>query len=79
MRDRKSYCGVLLDDTNRKPICRFRFSDSGRRLGLFNAEKNEEVVPIATLQDIFAFAGQIKETVRRYEGLDVAAADSAVA
>src|SRR5690606_17940041 len=28
MRDTKSYCGILLDDNNRKPICRLRFNFS---------------------------------------------------
>ena len=28
MRDTKSYCGILLDDNNRKPICRLRFNYS---------------------------------------------------
>ncbi|WP_419593178.1 hypothetical protein, partial [Thiolapillus sp.] len=28
MRDKKSYCGILLDDTNRKPICRLHFNRS---------------------------------------------------
>ncbi|MHC4857970.1 MAG: type I restriction endonuclease, partial [Planctomycetota bacterium] len=36
MRDTKSYCGILLDDNNRKPICRLRFDQEQKYLGLFN-------------------------------------------
>ncbi len=28
MRDAQSYCAILLDDNNRKPICRLRFNNS---------------------------------------------------
>ena len=37
MRDTKSYCGILLDDNNRKPICRLRFNYSQKYIGLFDA------------------------------------------
>ena len=40
MRDTQSYCGILLDDNNRKPICRLFFNQSQKYLGLFDAEKN---------------------------------------
>ena len=39
-RDTKSYFGVLLDDNNRKPICRLHFNRSQKYIGLFDAEKN---------------------------------------
>lgn len=43
MRDSKSYCAVLLDDNNRKPIARLRFnSPTTKYLGVFDADKNED-------------------------------------
>src|SRR5690606_2517425 len=37
MRDAQSYCAVLLDNNNRKPICRLRFNNEQKlKLGLFN-------------------------------------------
>ena len=30
MRDAQSYCAVLLDDNNRKPLCRLMFNKSNR-------------------------------------------------
>jgi len=66
IRDTKSYCGILLDDNNRKPICRLRFNFSQKYIGLFDAEKNEDKLPLASPQEIFRFAGQLKATVRGY-------------
>ena len=66
MRDAASYCAVLLDDNNRKPLCRLRFSGTKRRLGIFNAEKVEETVDIAELHDIYRFADRLRETVGHY-------------
>lgn len=47
LRDQKSYCSVLLDDSNRKPICRLWFNTSQKYIGLFDAAKVETRVPIA--------------------------------
>lgn len=42
IRDAQSYCAILLDDNNRKPICRLRFNNLQKlRLGLFNENKEE--------------------------------------
>lgn len=68
MRDTQSYCGVLLDDNKRKPICRLHFNGKQKYLGLFNAEKKEEKVPIGGIDDIYAFAERLRETVGVYSG-----------
>src|SRR5690606_6017001 len=34
MRDNQSYCSILLDDNNRKPICRLYFTPNRLRIGL---------------------------------------------
>ena len=41
MRDRISYCGILLDDNDRKPICRLYFNNTQKYLGIFEALKTE--------------------------------------
>lgn len=67
MRDAQSYCAVLLDDNNRKPICRLRFNNVERlRLGLFNDKKEEVQVQIDSLDDIFNHADQLKATLMLY-------------
>jgi len=60
MRDTKSYCGVLLDDSNRKPICRFRFGETKKALILFNDKKEEEHVALGDLHDIYQHAERLK-------------------
>ncbi|MDP2144832.1 MAG: type I restriction endonuclease [Gallionella sp.] len=67
MRDAQSYCAVLLDDNNRKPICRLRFNNvKNLRLGIFKENKEEELVPLESLDDIFNYAEQLKKTVQSY-------------
>jgi predicted type IV restriction endonuclease len=67
MRDAQSYCAVLLDDNNRKPICRLRFNNSQRlRIGLFNEAKEEEQFPLESLDDIYNFTAQLRSTVSSY-------------
>ncbi|MBS1914592.1 MAG: type I restriction enzyme HsdR N-terminal domain-containing protein [Bacteroidetes bacterium] len=58
-RDGASYFSVLLDDNNRKPICRLHFNRSQKFLGLFDEAKNEERVLIDDLNDIYKHAARI--------------------
>jgi hypothetical protein len=67
MRDMKSYCGVLLDDNNRKPICRLWFNRTQMYLGLFDQEKQEERIPIETLDDIYQYADRLKATASSFD------------
>ena len=67
IRDAQSYCAILLDDNNRKPICRLRFNNAQKlRLGLFNEKKEEELVSLESIDDIFNFADRLKSTVLSY-------------
>jgi hypothetical protein len=66
MRDAKSYCAIILDDNNRKPIARLHFNAQSKRyVGLFT-DKVEERVEISSLDDIFALAPRLKATVAEY-------------
>lgn len=67
MRDAKTYCAILLDDNNRKPLCRLHLNRGIKYLGLFDAEKNEERIRIDSLDDIFTYADRLKSTVHGYE------------
>ncbi|EFL53126.1 protein of unknown function DUF450 [Solidesulfovibrio fructosivorans JJ]] len=66
-RDTQGYMGVLLDDTNRKPICRLHLNGSTKYLGLFDAAKKEERVALESLNDIFKYADRIMATFKSYE------------
>ncbi len=65
-RDTKSYFGILIDDNNRKPICRLHFNRSQKYLGLFDIEKNETRHPIETVDDIYSFADVLRATAALY-------------
>lgn len=65
-RDAKTYCGVLLDDNNRKPIARLWLNRSKKYLGVFDENKVETRVPIADVEGIYQYAGQLRKTVARY-------------
>jgi len=66
-RDTQSYMGVLLDDNNRKPICRLRFNGQNKQLGLIRAGKSEERVHLSTLDDIYKYSQDIKAAISLYE------------
>lgn len=65
-RDGKTYCGVLLDDNNRKPIARLWLNRSTKYLGVFDENKVETRVPIADVQEIYQHADYLRMTVGRY-------------
>ncbi|CRM62694.1 MULTISPECIES: type I restriction endonuclease [Pseudomonas] len=66
-RDTQSYFGILLDDNNRKPICRLHFNRSQKYLGVFDEEKNETRHAISSIDEIYEYADQLKKTVGYYE------------
>jgi predicted type IV restriction endonuclease len=66
MRDQKSYCAVLLDDNNRKPLCRLHFNRGQKYLGLFDELKVETRMPLGEVQDIYTHAEPLREAARRY-------------
>lgn len=79
MRDQKTYCGILLDDNNRKPICRlFNFEAPGviddglgqnSHIVVLNKSNTEgERFPLKYLDDLYPLAGKLIEAVKRHEG-----------
>ena len=66
IRDTKKYCSVLLDNNNRKPICRLYFNQRKKYIGLFS-QKTESKIIINKLDDIFQYADQIQTTVNDHD------------
>lgn len=67
-RDAQRYFAILLDDNNRKPICRMHFNaKTVKYIGLFDEEGKETRFQIQSLNDIFGFSEQLRATVLRYE------------
>lgn len=65
MRDQKSYCGILVDNNNRRPLARLWFNRSVKYLGLFDGDK-EDRVKVDTLDEIYEHAERLRTTARQY-------------
>ena len=65
-RDTQSYFGILLDDNNRKPICRLHFNRSQKYIGIFDREKNETRHAIDSVDDIYGFSDNLKGVIAHY-------------
>lgn len=66
-RDAQSYFAVLLDDNNRKTICRLYLNGSKRYIGTFDEQKKETKSEILTVDDIFKYAELLQTTVANYD------------
>jgi len=66
-RDTRSYMGVLLDNNNRKPICRLHFNNPKKKaISWFDEKKSDQRVPIEKLTDIYKYAEKFMATVQQY-------------
>ncbi|WP_246050403.1 type I restriction endonuclease [Asticcacaulis tiandongensis] len=65
-RDTRSYFGVLIDDNNRKPLCRRHFNRAKKYIGLFDQDKKETRYEIESLDDIYRFADELLVTAKGY-------------
>jgi hypothetical protein len=66
-RDTQSYFGILLDDNNRKPICRLHLEGNTKYLSLFDQNKKERREKITSVDDIYKFEQHLLDTVDFYE------------
>lgn len=67
IRDQVTYCGILLDDNNRKPLVRLWFNNSQKYISLFdNAERKETKVQITKLDELYTLADRIKASATTY-------------
>jgi predicted type IV restriction endonuclease len=65
-RDSKTYFAILLDDNNRKTIARLWFNRKQKYLGVFDADKKETKLPIASPEGIYEHASLLRSTVANY-------------
>lgn len=66
MRDAKSYCAILLDDNNRKSICRLIFLKTKMSILVF-APDGEKRKDIEKLSDIYSMKDDILAAIRQYD------------
>lgn len=65
-RDTISYFGILLDDNNRKPICRLHFNSSNKYLETFDTEKKGKKHQLESLNDIYKYKVEIISACKMY-------------
>lgn len=66
-RDAQSYFSVLLDDNNRKAICRLYLNGSKKSIGLFDHTKKENKFELKSLDDIYGYAEQLQKVIEYYD------------
>jgi hypothetical protein len=66
MRDAKSYCAILLDDNNRRPVCRFHFGKTKMSVTIFTPE-NEVRLDIEKVAHLYKHKSLIQDAIRQYE------------
>jgi len=66
-RDSQSYFSILVDDNNRKPICRLNLkSPTNIRLTFINENKKEVHNKILSIDEIYNFSDQLIEAAKKY-------------
>jgi len=66
LRDALSYCAILFDDNNRKPICRFYFNGKKKFIDIPDDNKKFVRNEIQTLDDIFIMGDKLTEVLNGY-------------
>lgn len=67
IRDAHSYCAVLFDDNNRKPICRLYFNGKKKFIDIPDENKKFVRNEIQVLDDIFTLGDKLTNVVDGYE------------
>ncbi len=66
-RDNQSYFAILLDDNNRKTICRLYLNSSKKYLMTFDEQKKEVKNEITSIDDIFKHSEALLKIVNSYD------------
>ncbi len=64
LRDAQTYCAILLDDNNRKPVCRLSFNGKKKYVEIPDENKKFSKYEIQTLDDIFSLGDKLGEVVK---------------
>ena len=67
MRDNQSYCAILLDDNNRKTVCRLHFNRTQKYIGFLDASRSETRHPISKLDELYSHASTIIDATLRLD------------
>ncbi|MEM7134423.1 MAG: type I restriction endonuclease [Chloroflexota bacterium] len=65
LRDAKSYCAILWDDNNRRPICRLHFGKTRNTVTIFGPE-NETKVELEKIVDLYQHKERLHAAIQQY-------------
>lgn len=66
-RDAQTYFAILLDDNNRKPICRMYFNSITKKyISTFDENKKETKHEITSLNDIYNYSNELANIIKFY-------------
>ena len=66
-RDAQAFFSILLDDSNRKTICRLYLNGNKKFIGTLDSDKKETKTEITSLDDIYNFEKQLVNTIENYD------------
>lgn len=66
-RDTKSYFGILLDNNNRKPICRLWFNRNTKYIEVFDENRKGQKIVIEQVGDIYNVKDKVIQSAKNYE------------
>jgi hypothetical protein len=65
-RDSKSWFAILLDGSNRKPLCRLHFNRARKYVSTFDAQRNETRHAIENLEGIYVLREELRSAAVRW-------------
>jgi hypothetical protein len=65
-KDTQSYLSILVDDNNRKLICRLYLNSQKKYLAFIDSEKKESKHEISSLDDVYLFSERLIQTAELY-------------
>ncbi|GAB3695351.1 type I restriction endonuclease [Spirosoma flavus] len=65
-RDAQSYFAILLDNNNRKPICRLHLNGTKKAITVFDENRTEQRHEIASINDIFQHSDSLIKVLSAY-------------
>lgn len=66
MRDAQSYCAILCDNNNRRPLCRLHFNAKQKYVEIFDDNKVGKREPISAVSEIYKYTDAIIATAKSY-------------
>lgn len=65
IRDAKSYCAILFDDNNRRPICRFYFGKTKMSILIF-APDGEQKIDVDSVNELYKYKEHVLAAAKQY-------------